>query len=326
MYEAFYDLAEAPFELTPDPRFLYLTPRHLEALSNLQYGLSSAKAVTVLIGEAGTGKTTLLRTALQSERCHDVRAFHVTNPTLTRTEFVEMLARGFDLSPAAAGSKVVLLNELEPLLRERRAQGEVTALVVDEAQSLSDELLEEIRLLANIETDTEKLLPLVLVGQPELASRLEQPNLRQLKQRISLRCEVSAFGLIETAAYIVKRVATAGGVAERLFTREAVILIHERSRGIPRLINVICDNALVSGMAVGRQPVDRSLVVEVVHDFRLGNGVPARTAPAPPRRDGPAGATDAAAADPGGSSSGVDTERRRPASRRIVTLFGGGER
>jgi len=290
MYEAFYDLREPPFELTPDPRFLHLTPRHLEALSNLQYGLSSAKAVTLLIGEAGTGKTTLLRAALESERCHDVRAFHVTNPALTRDEFIEMLARGFALSPAAACSKVALLNELESLLRERRAEGEVTALVVDEAQSLSDELLEEIRLLANIESASEKLLPLVLVGQPELGSRLEQANLRQLKQRVSLRCEVAPFSLLEVAAYIVKRIATAGGVAERLFTREAVMAIHERSRGIPRTINVICDNALVTGMALGRQPVDRSIILEVATDFRLEGGAAPRRPSIPPHRDASAGA------------------------------------
>lgn len=322
MYEAFYDLRESPFELTPDPRFLHLTPRHLEALSNLQYGLSSAKAVTLLIGEAGTGKTTLLRAALESERCHDVRAFHLTNPALTRHEFIEMLARGFALSPAAACSKVALLNELESLLRERRAEGEVTALVVDEAQTLSDELLEEIRLLANIESASEKLLPLVLVGQPELGSRLEQANLRQLKQRVSLRCEVSAFSLTETAAYIVKRIATAGGVAERLFTREAVMAIHERSRGIPRTINVICDNALVTGMALGRQPVDRGIVLEVVKDFRLGNGAPPGAAASLAR----VAAADGRAGEGPPSHSDSDTEPARSsnrASRRLRTLFRG---
>jgi general secretion pathway protein A len=269
MYQRFYGLRELPFELTPNPTFLFLSARHREALSNLEYGLSTAKPVTVLIGEAGTGKTTLLRAALESERCRRVRCVYLNNPALTRDEFVETLARRFDLGSAAARSKAVLLAELERVLRDRRTAGEITALVVDEAQSLSIELLEEVRLLANIETATEKLLPLVLAGQPELAERLNDPALRQLKQRVALRCEITPFDLQETAAYIATRVRTAGGEASRLFTREAVTLIHEFSHGIPRMISVICDNALVSGMALGRQPVDRGIVMEVSGDFDL---------------------------------------------------------
>ena len=152
MYERFYALRERPFELTPDPRFLFFTPQHREALSNLQYGLMSAKSVTVLIGEAGTGKTTLLRAALDSDACRGVRCVYINNPTLTRAEFVEMLASRFELGSAAAESKTAMLTALERVLRDRRARGETTALVVDEAQSLSAELLEEVRLLANIET------------------------------------------------------------------------------------------------------------------------------------------------------------------------------
>jgi type II secretory pathway predicted ATPase ExeA len=269
MYQRFYGLRELPFELTPNPKYLYLTPPYREALSNLQHGLSSAKAVTVLVGEAGTGKTTLLKAALQSERCSHVRCVYLNNPALTRDEFVEILARCFELGEKAAESKAALLGELEASLRRRRAHGEITALVVDEAQTLSLELLEEIRLLANIETETEKLLPLLLAGQPELSDRLEDPGLRQLKQRVALRCEVKPFELTETAAYIASRIRTAGGDASRLFTREAVILIHEHARGIPRTISVICDNALVSGFALSRQPVDREIVLEVAQDFHL---------------------------------------------------------
>jgi len=269
MYQRFYGLRELPFELTPNPKYLYLTPRHREALSNLQYGLSSAKAATLLVGEAGTGKTTLLKAALESERCRDVRAVYLNNPALTRGEFLETLADRFGLSREAAQSKAVLLNELERALHERRARGEITALVIDEAQSLSNELLEEVRLLANIETATEKLLPLILAGQPELATRLEDPSLRQLKQRVALRCEIALFELPDTAAYIASRIRTAGGEASRLFTREAVMLIHAHSGGIPRTISVMCDNALVNGFALGRQPVDREIVLEVIKDFRL---------------------------------------------------------
>lgn len=269
MYLRFYGLRELPFELTPNPKFLFMSSRHSEALSNLEYGLSAAKPVTILIGEAGTGKTTLLRAALGSERCRGVRCVYLNNPALTRAEFVETLARRFGLSARAAESKATLLAELERVLRERRAAGEITALVVDEAQSLSFELLEEIRLLANIETATDKLLPVVLAGQPELAGRLNDPVLRQLKQRVALRCEIARFDVTETASYIATRIRTAGGDASRLFTREAVTLIHEHSRGIPRTISVMCDNALVSGMALGRQPVDRALVLEVARDFDL---------------------------------------------------------
>lgn len=281
MYQRYHGLRELPFELTPNPKFLFLTPRHREAVSNLQYGLLSAKPVTVLIGEAGTGKTTLLRAALGSEPCRTVRCVHMNNPALTRGEFVEALARRFHLSPRAAESKAVLIGELERSLKESRERGEITALVIDEAQSLSLELLEELRLLANIETPTDKLLPLVLAGQPELASRLNDPALRQLKQRVALRCEIAPFDLNETAACIALRIRVAGGEASRLFTREAVTLIHEYARGIPRTVCVLCDNALVSGMALDRRPVDRAIVLEVVRDFDLHE----HEAPLPPTAD-----------------------------------------
>jgi general secretion pathway protein A len=271
MYQEFYGLCELPFELTANPKYLYLTPRHREALSNLQYGLAAAKTVTVLIGEAGTGKTTLLKAALASDRCCQVRSVYLNNPTLTRGEFIEVLARGMGLRAEAARSKAVLLEELERALRVGQSRGEVTALVVDEAQSLSTELLEEIRLLANMETVAAKLLPLVLVGQPDLGIRLEDRGLRQLKQRVVLRCVTTPFDLPETAAYIATRIKGAGGAAIRLFTREAVLLIHEYSGGNPRTINVICDNALVHGLALGRQPVQQDIVREVCRDFSLAD-------------------------------------------------------
>ena len=270
MYQRFYGLRELPFELTPNPAYLFLTASQHEALSTLEYGLGSAKSLTLLSGEAGTGKTTLLRAALDSERCRHVRCVHINNPTLTRDEFIKTVALRLELGSAVGHSKAELLPVLERVLRERRSRGETTALVVDEAQSLSAELLEEIRLLGNIETATEKLLPLVMAGQPELAVRLEDPSFRHLKQRIVLRCELARFELSETAAFIGSRIATAGGTGARLFTREAIILIHEYSGGIPRTISVICDNVLVSGMALGKRPVDRALVSEVCRDLRLG--------------------------------------------------------
>jgi general secretion pathway protein A len=270
MYQQFFGLRELPFELTVNPRYLFLTRRHREALSMLEYGLFSAKSVTVLIGEAGTGKTTLIGAALESELCRNVNCVHLTNPTLTRNEFIQVLSQRFTLSAETRTSKAAMLQELEGVLKQRRARGEVASIVIDEAQSLSDELLEEIRLLANIETPTEKLLPLVLVGQPELRDRLNEPGLRQLKQRVTLRCEIEPFTAHETAGYISQRVRTAGGDAARLFTREAVLLIHDRARGIPRTISVLCDNALLTAFALNRQPVDSEIVLDVAHDFDLG--------------------------------------------------------
>jgi general secretion pathway protein A len=269
MYQEFYGLRALPFELTANAQCLFLTSGQREALSNLQYGLLAAKSLTLLVGEAGTGKTTLIRAALESDRCRDVRCVYLNNPMLSAGDFVRLLAQRFELGPEAAASKAVLLDRLEERLRERRAAGETTALVVDEAQSLSTDLLEEIRLLANIETPSEKLLPLVLAGQPELAERLELPELRQLKQRVALRCELTPFELGDTASYIARRITAAGGVPASMFTQEAIILIHERSLGIPRSINVICDNALVSGMALGHKRVERAMVVETCRDLRL---------------------------------------------------------
>ena len=272
MYESFYGLSELPFELTANPKFLYLSAGQREALSTLEYGLFSAKAITLLVGEAGTGKTTLIQAALESPRCRDVRCIYLNNPTLRADDFVRLLAHKLDMSPEVGESKALLLAQLETLLRERRAGGVITALVVDEAQSLSFEILEEIRFLANIETPAVKLLPVVLSGQPELAPRLEENNLRQLKQRVALRALLQPFELAETAAYISSRIVTAGGVPGRMFSLEAVTLIHELSGGIARTISVICDNALVTGMALGRHPIDRATVAEVCRELQFAPG------------------------------------------------------
>src|SRR5262245_19514187 len=271
MYEDFYGLSELPFELTANPKYLFLTPRQREALSVLQYGLFSAKSITVMIGEAGTGKTTLIRAALESERCQHVRCVYLNNPALDTRDFIKVLARKFKLGPECEASKPILLERLELHLLQRREHGEITALVIDEAQSLSVALLEEIRLLANMETPSAKLLPLVLAGQPELAARLEDPTIRQLKQRVTLRCELQPFDLTTTSAYISCRIDIVGGDATAIFTREAVTLIHEYSGGIPRTINVICDNALVGGMSMKRRLIDRALVAEICRDLRLGS-------------------------------------------------------
>jgi type II secretory pathway predicted ATPase ExeA len=267
MYEAFYGLRERPFELTPNPRFLFMTARHREALTTLEYGLSARTGVALLVGDAGTGKTTVVHAALQSQQVRQSLAVYLNNPSLTRAEFVEFLAAGFGLSAEAARSKTRCLAELTDTLLARHNSGVMSALIIDEAQCLPDALLEEVRLLANIESTSEKLLSIILAGQPELATRLNHPSLRQLKQRIGLRCSLAPLTLAETTAYIAARVRVAGGEASALFTPEAVQLIHERSGGIPRTISVICDNAFVSGFALDRQPIDRTIVHEVCTDF-----------------------------------------------------------
>ena len=260
MYETFYGLRERPFNLVPDPRFLFLTKQHTEALTHLQYGLTGRPGVTVLVGEAGTGKTTLVRKALEPspDRPVESRLVQLSNPTLTRPEFYEYLASGFGFSPEAQTSKPRFLTELEAALNAQ-AEGAVVALIVDEAQSVPHELLEEIRLLTNLQTVSGRALTMVLVGQPELATRLNEGRLRQLKQRVALRCELKPLEFLETLAYVTRRVAVAGGSADLLFTKAAVSLVHERSRGIPRTISVICDNALVNGLAAGMRPVGPDL-------------------------------------------------------------------
>ena len=268
MYEHYYGLQERPFDLSPNPRFLFLSKRHREALTHLQYGLTGRPGLTVLIGEAGTGKTTLVRTALQSLNGGAARIIHLSNPTLTRAEFFEYLTAGFGFPPEVAASKPRFLRELESAL-DRPTGNAALALVVDEAQSLPYELLEEIRLLTNVEPAFGQPLPVVLVGQPELGVRLNDSNLRQLKQRIALRCELTMLDLAETAAYIAARVRVAGGSAELLFTKNAVMAIHEHSKGIPRTISVICDNALVNGFAADVKPIGQDLVIEVCRDFQL---------------------------------------------------------
>ena len=273
MYEKFYGLRERPFDLTPDPRYFVLTDSHREALSNLEYAIASRKGITLLIGEAGSGKTTVISTALERQES-TVHCIHLTNPALTRQEFIEMLAARFNLSEHARDSKAALLLELEELLRARHAAGETTVLIVDEAQSLSFELLEEVRLLANLESHNEKLLSLIIAGQPELANLLNQDNLRQLKQRISLRCELNTLTLPEAMTYFAGRIKAAGGVAAQIFSREAVAVLHEHARGIPRVMNVLADNALIAGFAHGRSPVTSDMVKEVARDFHVGVAAP----------------------------------------------------
>jgi general secretion pathway protein A len=267
MYERFYGLRERPFNLTSNPRYLMLTSRHAECLSTLQYGISHRLGIIVLVGEAGTGKTTVVRAAVASQA--NGRFVLVNNPLLSRAEFFQRVGEGFGLSEAEMSSKTRFLTALTLTLEASARAGTQVALIVDEAHALPFEILEEIRLLANIETDDMKLLPVVLAGQPELGDRLNEASLRQLKQRVALRCSLSVLKIRETAAYIAGRIRVAGGDAAQLFTQEAVELIHACAHGLPRTISVICDNALVSGFAADERPVGAGTVRDVCLDLDL---------------------------------------------------------
>ena len=269
MYESFFALRERPFDLAPNPRFLLPTATHKEALANLEYGLTGRKGLTLMLGEAGSGKTTVIQAALARWRAAGHVVAHLNNPTLTRNEFIEFLTDSFGLPAAAAASKTRFLSALTAFATERHARGQLTALLIDEAQSLSGELLEEVRLLVNIETATDKLFQVILAGQPELAARLNEPGLRQIKQRVALRCNLSTLSVSEVAAYVAGRIHVAGGVAAKVFTREAVMAVHQYSGGVPRVISVICDNAMLAGFAANRRPITSEIIEEVCRDFDL---------------------------------------------------------
>jgi type II secretory pathway predicted ATPase ExeA len=299
MYEAFYGLEGRPFDLTPDPRFLLLTPRYREALAHVQYLLAGRAGLALLVGEAGTGKTTLLRAALELSPPGGEGVVRLDNPSLTRTEFFEFLADGFGLPIESVTSKTRVLRALTKVLTERRRKGITNALVVDEAQSLSDELLEEIRLLANVETPEAKLLSILLAGQPELAQRLNEPGLRQLKQRIALRAVLEPLTAVETGAYIAARLCVAGGALDATFTPEAVGAVHAHASGIPRTISVICENALITGFAVGARPIAREVVMEVCRDLDIRPILAETPAVATPVRARAAEAMPGTREDPG---------------------------
>jgi general secretion pathway protein A len=282
MYEQYYGLRERPFDLSPNPRFLFLSRGHKEALTHLRYGLSGRPGITVVVGEAGTGKTTLVRAALQAVANNQSKVVHLSNPTLTRQEFYEYLATEYGFGAGAAESKTTFIRELGTALTAASAADSVLALVVDEAQSLPHALLEEIRLLTNTEGASGNTVAIAMVGQPELAGRLNDPSLRQLKQRVALRCELQPLDLNETAAYVAARVRVAGGRPDQLFTRDAILAIHQHSSGIPRTISVLCDNSLVTGFAMDVKPVGRQIVEDVCRDFELSlaNATP-QAAPPP---------------------------------------------
>ncbi|MEW6127524.1 MAG: AAA family ATPase [Acidobacteriota bacterium] len=263
MYRDFYQLKKIPFGLTPDPKYLFKTESYLEVTANLKYGVEQSKGIVVVLGEVGTGKTTTLRSMIQ-QFGHDILSVYIFNPYLTVAEFFELFTDGLKLGLPRTVSKADLLNAIGRTLAIRHSKGLRTVLVVDEAHGLSNALLEEIRLLANFETNSEKLLQVILCGQPELRGLLNQPQLRQLKQRVSLRCKILPLTPPEVNKYIRFRLKTAGAERVDIFEPEAVDLIAQVSLGIPRVINNICDNALLYGYAGGHHHISREVVDEVI--------------------------------------------------------------
>jgi general secretion pathway protein A len=269
MYKQFFGLARNPFEISPDPFFYHPTPRHNEALANLHYGVGRRKGFIVITGEVGTGKTLLVRCLLAELRKNNIVFGYVFNPLLPVVEFFQYIMADLGL-PYAGRTKTEMLLDLNRFLIQRHARGLITALVVDEAQALRPDLLEEIRLLTNLETSQQKLLQIVLMGQPELEMVLDSPELRQLKQRVALRCQLQPLDHDQTRAYVLSRLERAGAPpTPAIFTDEALEKVFEYSRGIPRIINNLCENSMVNAFAREHRPVTGDMITDVAADFRL---------------------------------------------------------
>jgi general secretion pathway protein A len=267
MYNEFFGLDDAPFTLTPDPRFIVFTPSYNEVLASLFYGLEQAKGMIVLTGEVGTGKTTALRWILRRLDA-SVLAAYVFNPRLSVEEFYHHVTQMLGIKDWT--NKSELLSLMSRVLEERHRRGLRTVIIIDEAHDLSDYVLEEIRLLLNFESDTAKHLQIVLTGQPELRDRLNQPNLRQFKQRVALRCNMHPFPNVEEVdRYISERLLIAGSQNPDVFTPEAVDYIYRCSEGIPRNINNLCDNAMLAAYSAGEQLIGRSVIQEVAENLDM---------------------------------------------------------
>jgi general secretion pathway protein A len=281
MYNAFFGFTQNPFNMSPDPTFLFRSKQHEEALANLIYGVQSRKGFILLTGEVGTGKTTMLECLRDFLSGQQIAFASLFNSRLTVEQFFEMLSYDFSLK-GNRQSKTETLVALNEMLLERNAGGRTTALIVDEAHNLDWDVLEEIRLLGNLESRRGKLLQIIIAGQQELDAKLERAEYRQLKQRISLRCALRGFALSETEDYIDSRMARAGIRQQKIFSPEIVREIHSRSQGIPRLINAISDNLLLTAFAMECKTATLEMLNEVTADMRLeypqkplaGAGVP----------------------------------------------------
>src|SRR5579863_5757409 len=268
MYNAFFGFTQNPFNMSPDPSFLFRSPQHEEALANLIYGVQSRKGFIVLTGEVGTGKTTMLECLRDFLNAQQIAFASLFNSRLTVEQFFEMLAYDLELRCNKLSKTEVLLS-LNSMLLERAGAGRTTVLIVDEAHNLEWDVLEEIRLLGNLENRRGKLLQIILAGQQELDNKLERPEFRQLKQRIALRCALRGFDVEEATAYINSRMARAGVKDQAIIPHQIIEELHYRSQGIPRLINSICDNLLLTAFAMESKVTTLEMLDEVTADMRL---------------------------------------------------------
>ncbi len=268
MYHKFYGLSENPFNVNPDPRYLYMTEHIQEALACLQYGIDNRKGFILLTGEVGTGKTTLLNKLLETLRQKGIASAFIFNSRLNTIQFFDFMLADFGL-PTEPRVKSQMLMRLNQWLVERYQAGGTTVLIIDEAQNLSTEVLEEVRLLTNLETSSEKLLQIVLAGQPELEHKLSQPQVRQLRQRITLRGKTFPLSSAELPQYLAERLRIAGWDGRPIFSPEAVERIHQYSCGIPRVVNLLCEHALISGYASHQRIIKPDLIMELVREFEL---------------------------------------------------------
>jgi general secretion pathway protein A len=275
MYLRFYGLREAPFNPTPDPKFLYQSARHREALAQLLYGVLERKGFTVLTGEVGTGKTTLLRTLL-ARLDRDVPVAYIHNTALGIEGLVEYMLEDWS-APSTATSHARRLGDLSRFLIEQHRLGQSPVLIIDEAQNLSIPTLEAVRLLSNFETDSAKLLQILLVGQPELRRKLNSPELRQLKQRIGLRSHIGPLEPEEVRSYIQHRLRIAGAADGGIFTDAAIQRITDYSEGIPRVVNIVCDHCLLSGYADQKRRIDPGAATEAIEYLEDGQAMQWRT-------------------------------------------------
>jgi len=268
MYKSFYGLKENPFNVNPDPRFLFLTKQIEEALTGLMYGIQTRKGFITLTGEVGTGKTTLINRLLDWLHHRRARTAFLFNSRMNSSQLFDFILAEFDIQ-CDSKSKSQQLLKLNHWLLERYRDGETVVLIIDEAQNLTYPVLEEIRLLTNLETSTEKLLQIVLSGQPELEEKLKLPQLRQLRQRIMLRCRTTPLTEEQTREYVAERLRIAGASGDPIFSAKTIEAIHVYSMGIPRVINLLCEHSLVNGFVEQQRPIQPKIVEEVAHEFQL---------------------------------------------------------
>ncbi|HVB34138.1 MAG TPA: AAA family ATPase [Patescibacteria group bacterium] len=268
MYSAYFQMTRNPFEMSPDPYFFFPTAQHREALAGLIYGISARRGFLVLTGEVGTGKSLLVRCLLEQLDKRKVVYAYLFNSLLSSEQFLHYIAEDLGITNGPC-SKNELLLRMSRYLIENHRKGLTTVAIIDEAHHLDESVLEEVRLLTNLETPQGKLLQIALVGQPELDEKLESHQLRQLKQRITLRLHLGGFSPAETFRYVQSRLRLAGESSGTLFTPGALTMIHYFSSGIPRLINTLCDNSLIAAFAMGRRQVSVELVEEAAGDLRM---------------------------------------------------------